>query len=177
MCEDEKDPMPALQLGKSREGNKLCLPSAQLAGSLSAKPLSCLQQRSFWTLPQAGPGGPKEMGVEYDPLLIHRAPISAWLVSPHPPRWDVCLLAILIVPSHPHGAVGPCGTQTAAHLSSTLSEPLSSPLVEASSSSRELPFHPLPSLLRTKLCSELPWLDSCYIERSLENSESPFFSP
>lgn len=60
--------------------------------------------------------------------------------------------------AHPHRAMGPRGTQTATHLRFALCDPLPlPPVVIASSSNRELPFHPLYSLLRTELCTGLDW--------------------
>lgn len=85
--------------------------------------------RELWDPSTAGPGGPKEMGMEFDPLSPYSPSPHLYLaVDPHPQRWDVYLLALLFVHSpHTHRGVGSGGAQTAPHLCLALSEPLSLP--------------------------------------------------
>lgn len=119
----------------------LCLPSARPAGSLSAKPLSHHQPWSFWTLPQADPGDPNEMKVEYDPLSSY-SPCPYLYPAVDPPEMG-CLspqLDILIVPSPPTGLwVLEKLRQQLTFILPSVNLFVSPPAVTASSSSRDFP--------------------------------------
>ena len=93
-------------LGRAGKEIKFVTLPPQCPPCLSAKPLSHRQPRSFWTLPQADPGGPNEMKVEYDPLSSY-SPCPYLYPAVDPPEMG-CLS-----PHHPHcsqpthRAVGP----------------------------------------------------------------------
>lgn len=77
---------------------------------------------------------------------------------PGPPEMGY-LQAVLLVLAHTHRAMGlKAFRRWLTFFMTSLQLFLSPPVVEASSNSRELPFRPLLSLLRTKLSSQLAWL-------------------
>lgn len=159
VCKDWKDPSPALQLWKSREGEFVtllphCPPCWELLSQTSQLPSA----KELLDSSTSGPGGPKEIQVECHPLSAYSpCPHISPTVDPPPPE------RAYLSPCHSHCSK-PVRTelwtlkklrQQLILVLPSLNLCLSLSVAEASSSSRELPFCPLPSLLRTKLCSEL----------------------